>query len=131
MIKFSHTTFYVKDVTKALKFYKDTFGFEPRFVFEGNQYAELETGETSIAFTDQNFASAHLVKDFIKNDINQLPFAFEIAFTVSDVKQYYDKALSVGATNVTEPMQKPWGMLAYVRDPNGVLIELASPMPME
>jgi lactoylglutathione lyase len=36
--------------------------------------------------------------------------------------------VEAGAAPVSEPATKPWGQdVAYVRDPDGVLIEIASP----
>jgi catechol 2,3-dioxygenase-like lactoylglutathione lyase family enzyme len=32
-------------------------------------------------------------------------------------------------TGVVGPLEKPWGqVVAWVRDPNGILVELATPM---
>ena len=40
-----------------------------------------------------------------------------------------DRAVEAGARELSGPKQKPWGQtVSYVRDPNGVLIELCSPM---
>ena len=132
MVKFSHTVFYVKDVKLALKFYEDLFGFKTKFIYEGNHYAEMETGATSLAFISEEFAATNLVKGYIKNDISKPPFAGEVDFTVPDVQEYYDKAIKLGAVGAALPEQKPWGqVIAYVRDHNGILIELSSAMDME
>ena len=129
MISFSHTIFYVKDIPRAISFYMDAFGFAPKFVHESNQYAELNTGSTVIAFASELLAKSNLPKGYVPNDVNQVPLACEIVFTVPDVNKYYEKAIKSGAINVAPPQQKPWGqVVAYVRDPNGVLIEIASQM---
>jgi uncharacterized glyoxalase superfamily protein PhnB len=40
-----------------------------------------------------------------------------------------DRAVAAGAALVTPPAQKPWGQtVAHVRDLNGVLIEICTPM---
>jgi uncharacterized glyoxalase superfamily protein PhnB len=42
----------------------------------------------------------------------------------------YAQALKAGATSLSEPSAKPWGQtVAYVRDNNGFLVELCTPMP--
>ncbi len=129
MVTYSHTIFYVKDVTKALSFYKNAFDLEPKFIHESNQYAELNTGSTAIAFASESLGAFNLAKGYMPHDLNKLPLASEIVFTVDDVLKYYDKAIKTGGINVTTPAQKPWGQLvAYVRDPNGVLIEIAGQM---
>ncbi|HEV7516808.1 MAG TPA: lyase, partial [Thermoanaerobaculia bacterium] len=40
----------------------------------------------------------------------------------------YARAVEAGAAPVSQPATKPWGQdVAYVRDLDGVLIEIASP----
>jgi uncharacterized glyoxalase superfamily protein PhnB len=47
-----------------------------------------------------------------------------------DVNGLYDRALKAGAASVTAPEVKPWGQtVAYVRDSNGFLVELCTPLP--
>ena len=46
-----------------------------------------------------------------------------------DVPGAYATALDAGATAMQEPAEKPWGQtVAYVRDPNGTLVELGEPV---
>jgi len=52
-----------------------------------------------------------------------------VAFACDDVAAAYDRALAAGATAITEPTQKPWGQtVAYVRDRDGVIVELCTPV---
>ena len=54
---------------------------------------------------------------------------FEIAFVTDDPEAAYRKALAAGAGAVKPPALKPWGQtVGYVRDLNGCLIELCSPV---
>jgi uncharacterized glyoxalase superfamily protein PhnB len=51
----------------------------------------------------------------------------ELGFSCSDVEAAYAKAIQAGAIAVSAPTQKPWGQIvSYVRDHNGVLIEICS-----
>jgi lactoylglutathione lyase len=128
-IRYTHTIFYVADISQALLFYNNAFGFAPKFVHESNQYAELSTGAVVLAFASEQLGVINLPTGYLRNDTNTLPQGCEIVFTVSDVTTLYQKALDAGAISVAPPTPKPWGQLvAYVRDPNGILIELASPM---
>ena len=53
---------------------------------------------------------------------------FEVCFVTDDVQGAFDRAVSEGAEAVTSPQTKPWGQqVAYVRDPDGNLVEIASP----
>ena len=54
---------------------------------------------------------------------------FEVCFVTDDVQRAFDRATSEGAEEVTPPQTKPWGQdVAYVRDPDGNLVEIASPV---
>jgi uncharacterized glyoxalase superfamily protein PhnB len=53
----------------------------------------------------------------------------EVAFATEDVEQAYKAALDAGAVEVTRPAVKPWGQtVGYVRDINGFLIEICTPI---
>ena len=127
-MKFGYTIIYVSDVEATINFYKKAFNLEENFLHESKQYGELSTGETKLAFASNSLAQSNGVT-FLKNDINNDAAGFEIAFITNDVKQSYKYALSHGAIAIKEPMTKPWGQeVAYVRDLNGVIIEICSPM---
>ena len=45
-----------------------------------------------------------------------------------DVAAAFERAVAEGAEAVQPPQTKPWGQdVAYVRDPDGNLVEIASP----
>ena len=46
---------YVKDELATVAFYHKAFGLEQRFLHESNQYAEMETGQTILAFANETF----------------------------------------------------------------------------
>lgn len=129
MVTFSHTIFYVKDVLKAIAFYKDAFDIAPKFIHESNQYAELATGNTILAFASEELATYNLPKGYVPHDVSKVPLACEIVFSVSDVQLWYERALQAGAHSIAIPQRKPWGQtVAYVQDQNGVLVEIAGPL---
>ena len=49
-----------------------------------------------------------------------------LAFSCDDVRRSYKKALEGGATSAVEPWDEGGSTLAFVRDPDGVWIELHS-----
>ena len=54
--------------------------------------------------------------------------AVQIRFVTRDVQGAFDRAITEGAEAVRPPQTKPWGQdVAYVRDPDGNLVEIASP----
>ena len=129
-MKFRYTLLYVRDVAAALRFYEAAFGLKTRFLAEGGQYGELDVdGPVSLGFVGHSQASSNLPRGFQPNDLQSRPGGFEIAFVVDDVQKAYDQAMRAGATAAAPPAAKPWGQtIAYVRDRDGVLVELASPM---
>ena len=129
IVSFSHTIVYVQGILELLPFYEKAFGIMPKFIHESGMYAELDTGYTTLAFADESLGHANLPQGYIQHDKKSLPLACEIVFTVGDVQKVYKKALQAGAIQVADPKEKPWGQtVAYVRDPYGVLIEIASRM---
>lgn len=123
--RLGYVIIYVEDVQKTVNFYQKAFGIKVRFIHESEQYAEMETGSTALAFVDEKlFQKSH---SFQKNRNGNSPAGAEIAFVVDDLEKKYHKALEAGAEEWEEPVQKPWGQtVAYVRDNNGFLVELCT-----
>jgi len=118
---------YVPDVKEALRFYERAFGVAERFFHDSGQYGELETGATALAFANETITPAGAV--FEPNRPASKAAGAEVAFLFDEVQPAYDRALAAGATSVLAPTKKPWGQtVAYVRDLNGFLVELCTPM---
>ena len=129
MIKFSYTILYVKDVTKAISFYEQAFGFKRKFIAPGNEYGELITGETVLSFAAVQLAKTNLSAGFIESSADNKPFGIEIGFTTENVEEVFNNAVKAGALAVEKSKVKPWGQtVAYVKDFDGFLIELCTPM---
>lgn len=129
MVKFGYTILYVQDVQKTIEFYETAFGLTRKFVTPENDYGELMTGETTLSFASTNLANTNFDGGFIESELKNKPFGVEIAFTTEDVQGTVNSAIKAGGSIVGEPKTKPWGqVVAYVRDINGFLIELCTPM---
>lgn len=127
---FGYTILYVPDVERTVAFYEEAFSLEPRFVHESGDYAEMETGETALAFASHDLAQSNFEAPYRESQPDDRPAGFEIALVTDDVPNAFQRAVEAGAESLAEPAQKPWGQsVAYVRDLNGVIVELASPMP--
>lgn len=119
---------YVPDVARAVDFWQRAFGLAVRFVHDSGTYAELETGATALGFVAESTARDN-GGDFRLNRADGPPAGIELALTTADVPAAWQRALAAGATAVKPPSTKPWGQtVAYVRDPDGVLVELCTPM---
>ena len=126
-MRFGYTILYVGDVSASLDFYERAFGIKRRLIHESGQYAELETGATTLAFADHDLAAQNLPDELRPGAALTQP-SFEVCFVADNVRAAYDKAREAGAEAISEPETKPWGQeVAYVRDPDGVLVELATP----
>jgi lactoylglutathione lyase len=128
-MKFSYVILYVRHVAEAIAFYEQVFGWQRRFIDDTGTYGELDTGETTLAFAANELAASNLALGFQENNRANLPAGMEIGFVVEDVEKAFAHAVEMGAIAYAEPKVKPWGQtVAYVRDLDGVLVELCSQM---
>jgi lactoylglutathione lyase len=129
-MKFRYTLLYVQDVAASLRFYERAFGLKTRFLAEGGMYGELEVeGPVSLGFVGNQQAAGNLPDGFVANDPKARPGGFEVGLVTEDVHAAFAKAVKAGAEPAAAPTAKPWGqVIAYVRDLDGVLVELCSPM---
>jgi len=131
-VSLGYVILYVNDVAASLAFYEAAFGLARRFFHDdhGKAYGELETGATRLAFTSLVLAKEHLKLEIVAAAPDKAPLGVEIALVTTDVPALYARAVKAGATSVSEPAAQPWGQtVAYVRDKNGQLVELCTPMP--
>ena len=125
-MKLKYTILYVADVAATLDFYQQAFGFKRKMLHEAGDYGELDTGDTTLAFS-----ALQLMAELGKNPAKASPAApvFEIAFETQQVKQHLEQAIAAGASLVQDVREEPWGQTtSYVSDPNGFLIEICSPV---
>jgi lactoylglutathione lyase len=131
-VSLGYVILYVKDVPASLAFYEKAFGLSRRFFHDenGKAYAELETGSARLAFASLQLAREHLNQDIVVSSADKAPLGFEVALVTSDVPGLFARAVKAGAVSVSEPATKPWGQtVAYLRDDNGYLVELCTPLP--
>lgn len=129
-MRFGYAIAYVDDVLATLDFYERAFGLRRGYVADNQNYGELDTGATRIAFVSDAQARTLIAGGYRRNDREADPPGFEFALVTEDVDGAYRRALQAGATSAAAPEDKPWGQrIAYVRDLNGVLVELVTPSP--
>ena len=91
---------YVDEPAQAAAFYERAFGLRGEFTAPDGSYAQLGR-----------------------------PPNVELALVHEDVDAAFTRALDAGCRGLSEPRDEPRGQrAAYVRDPFGTLVELASPM---
>jgi len=127
-MKLGYTILYVSDVEASLAFFDAAFGLPRRFYHESG-YGEVETGSTALGFASHQLGTSNLPAGYVKADASSVPLGMEIALVTDDVHSAFDRAIAAGAIPLKAPMKKPWGqMVAYVRCPDGLLVELCSPV---
>jgi len=127
-MKLGYTILYVQDVPRSVAFYEDAFGLKRKFVHEAGMYAEMDTGPTTLSFAANGLAKSNLACGFRQNLLLEQPGGFEIALVTDDVSSAYERAVAAGATPLSSPEPKPWGQVcAFVRDKDGIVVELCTP----
>lgn len=127
-MKLGWTIVYVEDVAESLRFWERAFGFARGFASDDWTYGELATGETTIAFAARSMAAAVGIEVAFPRPEDAAP-GVELALTTDDVPAAFARAVEAGAVAVKEPATMPWGQtVSYVRDLNGVLVEICTPV---
>lgn len=112
----------VEDLDRALYFYTGILGL--RLGHRSGEYAQLDTGATRLALYTRN-AMAKTLSMSLDAPAANAP-GFEIGFKVADVDAAFTEVVARGAPAVVPPTDRFWGQrTAYVRDPDGHLVELA------
>ena len=124
-----YTIVYVQNVQASLDFFERAFGLRRRFLAPGAVYGELETGATTLGFSQHETARGLLHSDYVAADSSAKPLGMEVAFVTKDVPSALQRALAAGATLVQDSATQAWGQVtAYLRTPDGTLVELCTPM---
>jgi catechol 2,3-dioxygenase-like lactoylglutathione lyase family enzyme len=127
-MKFGYAILYVADVEKTVSFYEKAFGLTRKMVVPG-EFGELDTGSTRLAFAARSHATTLFTIPIQGGGVDEPAAPMEIALVTPDVEKAFAKAVAAGAIAIAKPAQKPWGqVVAYVRDDNGFLVELCTPM---
>jgi len=121
-MKLGYVIIYVNGVEDTIDFYQRAFGCTLKFMHDTGEYAELSTGETTLAFAAEVLPQMQGM-EIIANRLHTKSAGAE------DVQAAFDKAVKEGAIAMVKPVQKPWGQtVSYVRDNNGFLVEICSPI---
>ena len=112
----------VESLDRALAFYVDVLGLP--LGHRSGAYAQLATGATRVALYERAAMSETL--GFPVGIPDEREPAFELGFKVDDVDRAFEELVAAGASLAAPPTDRPWGQrTAYVRDPDGHLVELA------
>ncbi len=128
-MKLGYSILYVESVPETVAFYERAFGLPRRMVTLSEEYGEMDTGQTKLAFAANSFAITLSNVPFEAAAPGKAAPPVELGLVTDEVEAAYARALAAGAVGVKTPEMKPWGqMVGYVRDNNGFLVELCSPL---
>lgn len=129
-MKLGYVILYVDNVGATVEFYERAFDLKRRMLDDEQNYGELETGGTRLAFAARAFVSQMLPVDLAQLGSGEAAAPVELGFVATDVAAAFKRAVAAGAAQVKPPETKPWGQtVGYVRDLNGFLVEICSEVP--
>lgn len=117
----------VEDLDRAVAFYAGVLGLP--LGHRSGSYAQFATGATRVALYERRAMAETLGRADLGAPDPDAP-GFELGFKVDDVDAAYAELVAAGATAAVAPTDRPWGQrTAYLRDPDGHLVELAQDAP--
>ena len=114
-------TLIVADVARSVRFYRDVLGAvvlregEPTFLRLGNLWLSINVGGGPTDDKPDVIATPPKTPNDLSLFVN---------LRVSDIRRFYERWRSRGATFITEPKVHPSELRCYMRDPDGYLIEV-------
>ena len=126
-VRLGYVFIFVPDVPAAVQFFERAFGLECQHLDASGMFAELATGDTVLAFAEDDYASsANGIAHQRSGPAGASP-GISFTFVSDDVPADWHRAVEAGAEVVATPTSKPWGqVVGYLRDPHGLIIEIAS-----
>ena len=122
---FIYTGIRVRDLRRSIQFYTKTMGMKEvgrGKMQAGGIYVELKS-KGSDQRLELNYypPGSRFYEEYVEgSELDHL------ALSCGNVRRSYEKALAGGATSAVEPWDEGGSTLAFVRDPDGVWIELHS-----
>ena len=122
-MRFTYTGIRVRDLCRSLEFYTKTMGMQEI------QRGKMRAGGIFIQLKSKD-SGQRLELNYYPpgkkyyEDYAEGSELDHLAFWCKDVRRDYEKALADGATSAIEPWDESGYTLAFVRDPDGVWIEL-------
>ncbi len=116
---FSHMHISVRDLERAVAFYRDTLGLEVSPIRSGvNKWASVRIGPNLTLDLDHEPSLA-----------DEGPKPVIIGFVVESADETYAQLRARGAALEGEPQNQYWGVRNfYLRDPDGYKIECSQPL---
>jgi lactoylglutathione lyase len=123
VVKFVHTGIRVRDLERSVKFYTETMEMEEMSrgsMRDGGIYVQLKSKDSEQKLELNYYPPGKKYwEEYVEgSELDHL------AFWCNDVRASYRKLLASGGSSAIEPWDEGNSTLAFVRDPDGVWIEL-------
>lgn len=123
-VRFWYTGIRVKDLEESIRFYREALGFQVVLkgkmkVHEGT-YVHMRT-PTGKQILELNYYPK--TSKFYEEYVNGSELD-HLGFYVRDVRVQYERLIKLGCEPAVEPFNQGSWVLAFVKDPNGVWLEL-------
>ena len=123
-VRFWYTGIRVKDLEKSIRFYKEALGFnvilKGRMKTHEGTYVQMRT-PTGKQILELNYypKTSKFYEDYVNGcELDHL------GFYVSDVRGQYERLIRLGCEPAVQPFNQGSWVLAFVKDPNGIWLEL-------
>lgn len=130
-MKLTHVRLLVDDFDACFRFYRDVMGFEVQWGAEGSGYADFRgRGEAMVALFSRQ-AMAETLGESAPPAMTPCVERAMLVFEAADLDSTVEMLKARGVRFVADLAERPdWGIrTAHLRDPEGNLIELNSPLP--
>ena len=119
--------FFVSDMGKMIRFYRDVLGFEIKEAEDTSNVYLVKDGTLFLLYGRKDFENMTSRKyEYVKGLNGHSEIALYVD-TFDEVDAAFRDVVSKGATPVLEPTTEPWGQrTCYIADPEGNLIEIGS-----
>ncbi len=123
-VRFWYTGIRVKNLEKSIKFYKEALGFKvimrAKMVAHEGTFVQMRT-PTGKQVLELNYypENSRFCEDYVNG--SELD---HIGLYVSGVREQYKRLISLGCQPAVEPFTQGSWVLAFVKDPNGIWLEL-------
>lgn len=130
-MRFTHTRLLVSKFDACFRFYRDVMGFEVGWGAEGTGYADLKAPDGAALSLFQREEMSEALGTLNLPYEASIQDRFALTFETDDLDGTMTQLRLKGANFTTKPKDHPdWGIrTVYMRDPDGNLIEINSPMP--
>jgi lactoylglutathione lyase len=133
-MKLTHVRLLVEEFDECFRFYRDVMGLAVQWGAEGSSYADFRSprGEAMVALFSRRAMAETLPGTSVPCEM-PCEDRFTLVFEATDLESTVSALKARGAQfilDITE--RRDWGIrTAHLRDPEGNLIELNSPLPQQ